>query len=360
MREHYCEKPAGIIKNILSFNYKHGSMSKFILLFLLLACTSLPCSAQKDNKTTTLSPEASKQLINQIAPETSKRLLSSSSREACHCIDSVLQVRKVGDSTKILQLVRHCISSEVTTYQLSMKMLESLKSGEKNITINSDQNSAEYKKYYREIEDWLVDSCDSLRLLMTSNEEKETEASYSNDPEAIKQYNDGIKLLNKGDYAGALPYFKKAVEADSRFAYAWDNVGICSRRTGDLDNALKAYNKSLELSPGGKTPLQNIPVVYEMKKEYAKAIEAYKNFLNYFPHDAEAYYGMGRIGILYTDDMENGVDNMCKAYNLYVKNNSPYRSDAQSNLAYAYKKMKEQGKEEQFFTILKNNNISAK
>jgi hypothetical protein len=51
---------------------------------------------------------------------------------------------------------------------------------------------------------------------------------------------------------------------------------------------------------------------------------------------------------------------MCKAYNIYIETKSPYSADAQKNLAYAYQKMKEQGKEETFFKIHKNNIISTK
>ena len=336
-------------------------MTKFISFLLFFIC-SVQISIAQNVKTqgTELSPEATKQLLSLIKPDTTK-ILRESSMNACHCIDSFLQVRKAGDpNSEILKNVTTCIDNEVLVYQMVIKTWQSFTSSEKNIVVSSNKNSKEYQKYYKDIETWVTDSCSALRLIMGSNDEAETEFSFSNDPEAIKQYNAGIKNLTKENYAEALPYFKKAIEIDPKFVFALDNLAICYRRTGALDNALATYEKSLAVSPKGKTPLQNIPVIYELKKDYPKAIESYKKFLLHFPDDAEAYYGMGRIAIVYTDDIENGVDYMCKAYTIYVKEKSPYSNDAEKNIAYAYKKMKEQGKEEVFLKILERNNISTK
>jgi tetratricopeptide (TPR) repeat protein len=336
-------------------------MTKFISLIFFFVCSIQICAAQTDkNKGTELSPEATKQLLSVIKPD-SARILRESSLNACHCIDSFLQVRKVGDPNgDILKNVTACIDDEVLVYQMVIKTWQSFTSSDKNIVISSNKNSTEYKRYYKDIETWVTDSCSALRMVMGSNDEPETELSFSKDPEARKQYNAGIKNFTRENYADALPYFKKAVEIDPKFVYALDNLAICYRRTGDLDNALATYEKSLAVSPKGRTPLQNIPVIYELKKDYVKALVSYKKLLQHFPDDAEAYYGMGRISIIYTDELENGVDYMCKAYTIYVKEKSPYSNDAEKNLAYAYKKMKEQGKEEVFLKILEKNNISTK
>ena len=49
---------------------------------------------------------------------------------------------------------------------------------------------------------------------------------------------------------------------------------------------------------------------------------------------------------------------MCKAYNLYIQQKSPYRADAEKVINIIYYEMKKQGKEEKFNEILKANNIS--
>lgn len=334
-------------------------MLKTILFSTILGFLINPCFAQKEQDKTVLSPETTRQLLSELKPDTAK-ILAETSSKACQCIDSFMQARKAGDGTNILVKVNSCIDEEVLSYQSVMKIYQSFTSAEKNIIINSNKNSAEYKKYYSDIEAWLKDSCSALKLALGSNDEEETELSFSKDPEAIKQYNLGINYLTAEDYQQALPYFKNATEADPKFVFALDNLAICYRKTNDLDKAIATYNKSLELSPRGKTPLQNIPVIHELKKDYDKALLGYKKLLEYYPENVEAFYGMGRVSIAFLQDYENGVDYMCKAYNIYVKEKSPYRIDAEKNLAYAYQKMKEQGKEEIFYKILKDNNISVK
>jgi tetratricopeptide (TPR) repeat protein len=105
-------------------------------------------------------------------------------------------------------------------------------------------------------------------------------------------------------------------------------------------------------------PLQNIAVVYEYKKEYDKELDAYKRLLEIYPDDPEVYYGIGRIYTFFKNDPEKGLDNFCKAYNLYIKINSPYRTDAEKNISSIYRQMKKDNKENVFLKILKDNNIS--
>ena len=52
-------------------------------------------------------------------------------------------------------------------------------------------------------------------------------------------------------------------------------------------------------------------------------------------------------------------DLMCKAYNAYIAVNSPYRSDAEKNINIYFKKLKDAGKEQQFYQILKDNHIKT-
>jgi hypothetical protein len=50
---------------------------------------------------------------------------------------------------------------------------------------------------------------------------------------------------------------------------------------------------------------------------------------------------------------------MCKAYNIYVAQKSPYRSDAEQVIKNIYGQMKKENKEDQFNKILKDNNIRS-
>jgi tetratricopeptide (TPR) repeat protein len=311
---------------------------------------------QKEKKTETLSPEQSKEILSKLNIDTAK-LLGEFSVNACKCIDSITLSGK--GSKEISEDIFKCIDEQVGAYQLSLKIYQSMKSGNADkITLDTDKKSNEYKRYYFDIERWLKDSCESLNNAVASNN-KESAFSMSGNPKAMEDYNAGVVELKAGDFKKAAGFFAKAVKTDRNFAFAWDNLGICHRRLGNLDEALEAYNKSLKLDPKGVTPLHNIPVVYEFQKKYDQAIEAYQNILRFYPDDPEAFYGEGRIYIFFKIDLEKGLQYMCKAYNIYTSINSPYRVDAEKNINYIYGKMKADGTEKRFFEILKENNINA-
>ncbi|UAY50800.1 tetratricopeptide repeat protein [Ferruginibacter albus] len=331
-------------------------MKKHLLSFSLSFIFICFTYAQSDRDSRVATPEEQKAIMEQFD---SSIFLRSSGKAACKCIDSISLADK--DSKQVAADISECIKKEVTMYAMQVQLFGGLKSGNKNININVDENpnSAANKKYYYQLEKWLRDSCSSLKLALAS-QNKIKEGSVSKNPEAIDQYDLGIKLFDKENYKDALPYFKKAVEIDPQFAFAWDNLGVCYRQTDDYDKALEAYQRSLAIDPTGALPLQNIPIVYDFKKEYDKELDAYQSFIAAYPNDPETYFGIGRVYTYRKNDLEKGLRNMCIAYNLYIKMNSPYRVDAEKNIQYIYKKMKEQNKEDVFNKILEENNISAK
>ncbi len=84
------------------------------------------------------------------------------------------------------------------------------------------------------------------------------------DPVAVAQrlYNEGVKLAQRADeagadekkarkhYASALQKFESAVEANPQLAEGWNMVGYCRRQTGDYGGALGAYDEALRLKAG--------------------------------------------------------------------------------------------------------------
>lgn len=62
-------------------------------------------------------------------------------------------------------------------------------------------------------------------------------------------YNAGVSFYNSGDPTEALKYFKKAVDIDKGFADGYFQLGLCSVATNNVDEALAALTKFLELAP---------------------------------------------------------------------------------------------------------------
>lgn len=309
--------------------------------------------SQNDKETKVLTGDEAKAVLNQVID--SARVLRNVGLDACHCIDSVDKAER--EKKKKIAGFADCIDQYAEVYQFAVKTLSTLTSTNRQITINTNKKSAEYKHYYYDIERWLKDSCESLNKAMGSNNE-EKEKSFSKNPDAMNAYNAGVGLLDKENYAAATPFFEKAVSIDPEFVFAWDNLGVCYRHTENYDKAEAAYKASLKIDPTNKTALQNLPLVYQLQKRNDDAIAAYNNFLSYYPDDPEVFYG---VGLLYynKDDMENALKNLCKAYNIYVEQKSAYRSDAEKVINMIYANMKKAGKEDVFNRILKENHIKS-
>ncbi len=58
-----------------------------------------------------------------------------------------------------------------------------------------------------------------------------------------------MKLVDAGDYAGAILLLQKAIAADPTNADAHNYLGFSHRKLGNVDVALIQYRKALELDP---------------------------------------------------------------------------------------------------------------
>jgi tetratricopeptide (TPR) repeat protein len=327
-----------------------------LLLLIILASIQFTSAQVKGtaNKGKALSAAETQQILNQL----DSAVLPEIRNDACKCIDSISLTNK--DYKDISADIKKCIDKQVYAYDMLQKLILSSKdAANKTININVDVNSSEYQECYHKIENNLRDSCSSLKKALASNDTHHNN-SVSSNRAAIDEYNKGVAPFENDDYKTALPHFLKAVNIDPVFAFAWDDIGKCYRNLGDYDKAIDAYNESLALDPKGETPLQNIPIAYEFKKEYDQEIKAYERFLAIYPDDPEVYFGLGKVYMYYKNDTEKGLDNMCKALNIYTKVNSPYRVDAEKIIANIYGQMKKDGKEDIFNKILKDNNINIK
>lgn len=316
-------------------------MKKIILFTILIGIHSLGMS----------------QDINESSSET---LLKELAENGCKCIDSIQTYDK--SQADVTIEINKCIDEVTGAYQMGSKLmsLDELKEDKKkevNISINVNKNSKEYKKYYYEIERYMMSNCPSLKEKIAANE-KQSDKSISENKIASDFYDKGIDASKDENFEEAVKYFQQAVNEDPEFAFAWDNLGITYRRLNKFDEAIDAYEKSLKIDPNGLMPLQNIAIVYQYKKEYKKAIKAYKKLSKIDKNNPEVFYGLGNVYAVNLENYEKGLKNMCRAYNLYAEQKSPYRADAEKIINHIYSKMKKQGDEDKFNEILKANNIS--
>ena len=105
------------------------------------------------------------------------------------------------------------------------------------------------------------------------------------EPEDWAKYytEEGIKALEvkdgKVNFDAAIKNFELAIEAFPTAPILHYNLGLAYQRKGDDQNAVKNYNKALELDPKYSMPVINKAAIYANKLEYNRAIEVCEKFL---------------------------------------------------------------------------------
>jgi len=291
--------------------------------------------------------------------------LKKLSDSICPCISKIsLYTSKKSKSDEISK----CISGAILTKNM-VKSLTKIK----NNTIDSLKNIKNLSKIdsikmdndimvgasdeqYKQVEKYIFENCKNLKKIYFTDNTK-FKNSYSDKKKATKFYDKGLTAFQRQDYKTALPLFKKAVSKDSKFAFAWDNLGYTYRKLGNYKKAIEAYQKSLALDPKGKMPLMNIAVAYQLNNDLKNAIKSYLTYGSYYKDDPEVYYGLGRIYYL-QKNYEPALDNMIRAYTLYTKMKSPYSNDAAKHINFIYNELKKQGKLNVFYKLAKKHNLN--
>ena len=130
------------------------------------------------------------------------------------------------------------------------------------------------------------------------------------DPE-IAAYNKGVQLMLKKKFERAEKWFRRALKSEEAFAEAHNNLGYVLRKQGPerYDEALRHYDRAIELSPGLAQPymyrgvlhvqMGNVPLAEkdqetlgelspELERELAYVIE------NRREKEPEQFFGVSR------------------------------------------------------------------
>lgn len=103
---------------------------------------------------------------------------------------------------------------------------------------------------------------------------------------------EGNKLYRSGQYAQAETKYRKALEKNGQNACASYNLGCALMKQGKTEEADKQFSLVASSSQADKEfrskNYYNKGVMYHSKKDYEKAIDAYKNALRLNPSDEHA------------------------------------------------------------------------
>lgn len=104
-------------------------------------------------------------------------------------------------------------------------------------------------------------------------------------PESVHSVKGGLGLYKKGDIAGALACFDRAIELDATNADAWTNRGICLNSLGRRDDGLRSLRKAVEINPRHVAALNNLGDALGEAGHRDEALRCYDTALQVSPGD---------------------------------------------------------------------------
>jgi tetratricopeptide (TPR) repeat protein len=104
-----------------------------------------------------------------------------------------------------------------------------------------------------------------------------------NQTEYKTSFNQGLTLLNNGNYSQALTAFERAISIDPNHVAVWHNKGQTLDKLGRYNESLAAYDKALSIDPTSALTWSNKgAVLYELGR-YNESLAAYDKALSIDP-----------------------------------------------------------------------------
>ncbi len=158
----------------------------------------------------------------------------------------------------------------------------------------------------------LVNLYNSQNLEETENACKKLLKNCPNSLIVLNIY--GAALMGQGKLEEALKTFDKAIEIKPDFAEGYTNRGNVLKDLGQLEEALKSYNKAIKLNPGIVQAYSNLSIVLKDLNRPEQALKSCQKAIELNPNYAQAYFNCAIIllDMDQTNEALNSFDNAIK------------------------------------------------
>ena len=103
------------------------------------------------------------------------------------------------------------------------------------------------------------------------------------DPKVIEYFEKGIQAMNLRNYPLAIRFFNNLIEEDPNFAEAWNKRATVYFMMGDFDKSMLDIVKTLELEPRHFGALDGMSLIFIHQGQYQEALKVYDKMLELFP-----------------------------------------------------------------------------
>jgi len=82
--------------------------------------------------------------------------------------------------------------------------------------------------------------------------------------------------MDMGNINESINYYKRAIELQPNYAYAYGNLGNAQSKAGLLNEAINNYKRTISLDEGNPLPHYNLAIVYLKKEMFDEALAEFK------------------------------------------------------------------------------------
>jgi tetratricopeptide (TPR) repeat protein/DNA-binding winged helix-turn-helix (wHTH) protein len=105
----------------------------------------------------------------------------------------------------------------------------------------------------------------------------------------------GVQLYQQGDVKSALETCQRALQVDSRYAWAYDCVGWALLGKNDWAQAQAAFEKAVRFNPQSTLSRYRLAHAQRLQGHYQPALQTLEHILKIDPSDATPWYDMGVV-----------------------------------------------------------------
>ncbi len=201
-----------------------------------------------------------------------------------------------------------------------------------------DEAQARYEALIN-LEPWRLDIQELIDKLNLRDQEQ-----YSPGVEAM--YQRAQAMVQNGEIEAAIQMLGEILKNSPDYALAHNDLGVLSYQTGEVQKALKHYEKAVALAPTNTTYVKNLAEYYLfVMGEIEKALELYVVILKDHPQDIEALMAAGNI----SEKFENFED--AKIFYEAILDAEPWHLEATERLSALGQGQSENVSESKLFTI---------
>ena len=146
-------------------------------------------------------------------------------------------------------------------------------------------------KQYREA----VAVLENTLVVIRDNEKTARNAVEIADLKVQSHYNLGLAYYHNGQIEKAVVAYKKAIQLEPHFADAYGGLAVIYWRRGDLNAAIRHCQKAIKIAPENIEFHQNLTRMYWQQGRYDAAAVGYRIILELNPSDENARHHLGLI-----------------------------------------------------------------